>query len=274
MTTKKPDRSEGVEYFDYIYPKISIIIPTFNSSQKIANTLNFILHESYPDYEVIIVDAGSTDKTLEIVNSFYDPKIRICSVTTYQVYEMLNKGISLSTGEYLNFLRPGDNYLSINTIKTIMDLAVDHDKPHIAYGASLLRDGKSEPQVYYRELSACNLKKGLQPASLESIWFHKDVFRVIGKFKTHFKLRSELDLLCRFVLSPGLQHVSTSHVLIDFDLRMLNLRYVTTHFKETWEIVHDHFGLPAALRWLFYQQDIGRMIRLWMRSLRQAFFGA
>ena len=273
MTDKKPEKKQGVEYFDYIYPRITIIIPTFNSSQNIANTLNCILSESYPDYEVIIVDAGSTDKTLEIVNSFFDPKIRVCSVTTYQLYEMLNKGISLATGEYINILTPGDSHLSINTIKTIMDLVVDHEKPHLVYGGCLLRDGKSEPRIFFRELSANLLKKGMQPTALQAVWFHKEVFRIIGKFRTHFKVRGELDLFCRFVLSPGLQQKSTSHVLIDFDLNMLNLRDVRLHFKETFQIVCRYFGFFSALRWVFTQKDTGRIVKLWLQGLKSAFFG-
>ena len=274
MTVNKPETTEGVEYFDYIYPRITIIIPTFNSSQNIANTLNCILNEYYPDYEVIIVDAGSTDKTLEIVNGFFNPKIRICSVTTYQLYEMLNKGISLSTGEYINILTPGDYHLSVNTIKTIMNLVVDHEKPHLAYGGCLLRDGKSEPRIFFRELSANLLRKGMQPTALQAVCFHKDVFRIIGKFRTHFKVRGELDLFCRFVLSPGLQQKSTSHVLIDFDLNLINLRDVTLHFKETFEIVFHYFGFFAALKWLVTQKDTGRIFKLWFQGLKSAFFAA
>lgn len=263
-----------IEYHDYIYPKISIVIPTLNNSQNIAVTLNRLLKESYPDFEVIIIDAGSTDRTLEIINSFFDSRVRICSVTTYQLYEMLNKGISLATGEYINFLAPGDFHLSPYTIKTIMDLVLENNNPHLAYGACLLRDGKSEPRILYRELSASLLKKGLQPTSIQTFWFHKDLFSIIGKFRTHFKIRGELDLFCRFALSPGLQQASTSHVIIDFDLKRLNLRDVILHFKETFQIVYSYFGFFTAFKWLFIQKDIGRMIKLWFYSIKMAFVRA
>lgn len=271
METKKASVPRGSEYFDYLYPKVSIVIPTFNSSQNIAKTLRHVLNESYPDFEVILVDAGSSDKTLEIVNSFFDPRIRICSVTTYQLYEMMNKGISLATGEYINFLSPGDYYLSVNTIKTIMDLAVEHDKPHLVYGASLLRHGISEPRVIKRDLSAKLLQKGLQPSAVQSMWFHKDLFRIIGKFKTKYKLRGELDLFCRFVLSPGLQAVATNHVMIDFELKPLKLKYVIIHFKETFSVVIHHFGFWKAFKWLFIQKDTVRILKLWLQGVRSAF---
>jgi len=273
MSTKRPPGEKGIEYFDYLYPRISIIIPTFNSSQNIATTLSGILNESYPDYEIIIVDAGSTDKTLEIVNSFFDPKIRVCSVTTYQVYEMMNKGISLATGEYVNFLAPGNYHLSVNTIKKIMDVVVQNEKPHLAYGASLLHTPKSEPRILHRELSANLLKKGMQPTAIQSVWFRRDLFKIIGKFRTHFKFRGELDLLCRFILSPGLQQASTTHVMIDIDLKPLSHRDVTLHFKETWEIVYHYFGFLTACRWLTTQKDIGRIIKLWFQGVKSAFLG-
>lgn len=270
---EKPPFTQEIEYHDYIYPKISIVIPTLNNSRNIAATLDHILSESYPDFEVIIVDAGSTDKTLEIINSFLDPRVRICFVTEYQLYEMLNKGISLATGDYINFLGPGDFFLTPNTIKNAMSLALDHELPHLVYGACLLRDGKSPPRTLVRELSVSQLKKGLQPSAIQSIWFHKELFPIIGKFRTHFKVRGELDLLCRFVLSPGLQHAYTKHVLIDFELRPLKLHDVTMHFKETFEIVYHYFGMFSAIKWLFYQRDVRRMIRLTFHKLKMAFFG-
>ncbi len=261
------------EFMGYLYPKITIVIPTYNNSQNIGYTLNSLLKQAYPDFEIIIIDAASSDRTLEIVNSYVDSRIRVCSVTVYQVYEMLNKGISLAAGEFINFLAPGDYYISDKSLKSLIDLSIDRTPPHLLFGASLLRDGKSEPQILFRELSLSFLKKGKQPTTIQSCLFHKELFKIIGKFRTHFKLRGEFDLFCRFILSPGLQYVSTKNVLIDFDLKPIYRKNIWIHFKESFEIIHHYFGLTAALGWLFYQKDIKRMIKTWNRNLKMAFLG-
>ena len=58
------------KYNDYEYPKVSIIIPVYNASQKIALTLDSLVHQNYPDFEILVIDAGSTDRTLEIVKQY------------------------------------------------------------------------------------------------------------------------------------------------------------------------------------------------------------
>ncbi len=261
------------EFMGYLYPKITIVVPTYNNSQNIGYTLDNILKQAYPDLEVIIIDAASSDRTLEIVNSYVDSRIRVCSVTDYQIFEMLNKGISLSAGEFINFLAPGDYYISDKSLKSLIDLSIDQKTPHLLFSGCLLRDGKSEPRILFRELSLSFLKKGMQPTTIQSCLFHKELFKIIGKFRTHFKLRGEFDLFCRFVLSPGLQYISTKNVLIDSDLKPIYRKDIWLHFKESFEIIFHYFGLMATLRWLFYQKDIKRMIKIWLRNLKMAFLG-
>lgn len=264
-------REDFPEYMEYKFPKITIVIPTYNNSQNIDYTLDKILTQVYPDLEVIIVDAGSTDRTLEIISSLADDRIRMCSAASFDIYEMMNKGISLAKGEYINFLAPGDFYISTTSLKSLMLLGFEKENMHLLYGACLLRDGKSEPRILYRHLSANLLKRGMQPTSIQSCLFHKDLFSIIGKFSTHFKLRGEFDLFCRFILSPGLVCSSTNSVLIDFDLKPLYRKHVWIHFKETFAIIRFHFGIFTALKWLFYQKDFRRLARLWRHSIKTAF---
>src|ERR1700733_13045087 len=93
---------ENKKYNDYEFPSVSVIIPTFNSTEKISLTLESVLAQIYPDFEIIIVDAGSTERTLEVIKNYRDERIRLYSIPGYQRYEMLNKGISQAKGEYIN----------------------------------------------------------------------------------------------------------------------------------------------------------------------------
>jgi len=81
------------KYQDYEFPRVSIVIPTYNSTEKISLTLESVLNQHYPDFEIITVDAGSTDRTLEVIKNFRDERIHIYSVSGFQRYEMLNKGV-------------------------------------------------------------------------------------------------------------------------------------------------------------------------------------
>lgn len=256
------------------WPKVSIIIPTFDCSQSIVYTLESILHQKYPDFEMIIVDAGSSDRTLEIVKSYYDNRIRICSVAEYSRYEMLNKGISLAKGKYLNFLFPGDFYLFDNVLTDVMEAALKNHSPQLVFGSCLLRDSISyKVKVLNRSFNRENLRQGKQPTNLQSCWFEADTFRKTGKFNRNYKLRGGYDFLCRFLLYSQLRFVSIKRVYVDFSYRAITKETILLHFRETFKVIRLYFGWINAFKWLFIQRDLKRYLKLSLRGLKSAFIG-
>lgn len=260
-------------YHDYEYPKVSVIIPTQNSALTLSLTLESVVSQNYPDYEIIIIDSGSTDRTIEILKGYRNDRISIYSVSTTEKYEMLNKGITQSTGEYLNFLFPGDYYLSNYVLINMMTLALENEKPHLVYCGTLLRYGRKEPEIFFRQLSNDLLRKGQMPTSLQSSWFLKEVFHDVGKFDTSLTLRGGYDLLCRMIQHKELRVVSSTKVLTDYDLRALSRKLVVNHFKETSSIVFKYYGLWAFLIWLKNQKSLTRYLRLWWHGLKVALLG-
>ncbi len=261
------------KYNDYEYPKISVVLPTYNCAETVSASLTSVLEQDYPDFELIVVDASSTDHTLEIVKGLRNERVRIFTVSEYQRYQMLNKGISHADGLYLNFLFPGDFYLYREAFKYMMNLALEHEKPNLVFCGTLLRDGKSEVKTLYRHLTLKLLRRGQQPTSLQSCWFKADTFEKIGRFDTSYQLRGGYDLLCRYSLYGHLHTFSKNRVLTDYDLRWVTRKMIVRHFRETMRIVRKYFGFFATFRWLFLQKDLSRFTKLWLKSLRIAFFG-
>lgn len=261
------------KFHDYEFPKISIIIPTFNCSQSISLTLDSVLMQEYPDFEILIIDANSTDRTLEVIKGYRNEKIRLYSITSSQRYEILNKGISHARGEYINILFPGDFYIFRETLKFMMTLVLENGKPQLVYCGTLLRDGKSEVKSLFRPLTLDLLKKGQQPTSLQSCWFKDEAFRELGKFNPSFRLRGGFEFMCRFCLKKNFRAVATHRVLSDYDLRWVTRRMVLRHFWETQRTLYKYFGVLTMLAWLFYQKDTERFLKLWMRNLKIAFLG-
>jgi len=260
-------------YNDYEFPKVSIVIPTFNCVHTIALTLDSILSQVYTSFEILVVDAGSTDRTLEVIKNYREDRIQIFSVAAFQRYEMLNKGISQASGEYVNFLFPGDFYLGREVLKQMMAMALSHQKPDLVFCGTFLRDGKSEPKILFRHLTLKLLRLGHQPTSLQSCWFKIDTLKKLGKFDMSYNQRGGYELMCRFALHHNLKTVSTNRVFTDYDLRSVTRRMVTTHFFETMKTLFHYFGIGAVFRWLFHQKDTSRFLKLWLRNARLAFLG-
>ncbi len=251
-------------------PFVTILVPTFNCSQSLPLTLDSILIQNYPHYEILVIDAGSTDRTLELLQS-YGPPIVLTSTPAYEIYRMINQGIALSKGKYLNILFPGDFYINHRTLLQMMNLAASQGEPDLVYCGTLLRDKRTEVKFLFRPLTLSLLKRGQQPTSLQGCWFKKDLFQQIGFFSSEYKLRGGFDVFCRFCIHSQLRYASLCRALVDFDLRWVTSSMVIHHFWETSRILYFYFGNWTVIKWLVRQKDMKRFIKLWLKRLYMAF---
>lgn len=267
------NESEEKKMLQEAPPKVSIIIPTFNCAQTIALTLESLLEQDYPNFEILVIDGGSKDRTLELVKTFVNEKIHLYTTKDHQRYALLNQGISFATGQYINCLFPGDYYISPFTLTWVMESAMENQRPHLAYCGTLLRDGKSQVKILNRELNDELLKNGHQPTSLQSCWFRRDVFNHIGNFDKRYQLRGGYELLCRFIKHQEFQIHSIHRMLIDHDLRSVTRSMILQHFWETLKGLIQHYGFLTTVKWLFHQRDGTRFFKLWWEKIQMAFFG-
>ena len=90
--------------------KISVIIPAYNHEKYITEAINSVLAQSYPDFEIIIINDGSTDSTEQKILSIHDPRIKYVSQENSGAHSAINRGISLARGEYISILNSDDVY--------------------------------------------------------------------------------------------------------------------------------------------------------------------
>lgn len=111
---------------------ISIIIPLYNKATSIKRTIHSVLSQSYTDFELIIINDGSTDNSAEIVNKqFYDKRIRYIYQDNAGVSSARNRGIKEAIGEWILFLDADDilypNALKILISKSVFNTNIEHN---------------------------------------------------------------------------------------------------------------------------------------------------
>ncbi|PKM11085.1 MAG: glycosyl transferase family 2 [Gammaproteobacteria bacterium HGW-Gammaproteobacteria-3] len=90
-------------------PKVTVFIPVYNRERYIAQAIESILGQTFTDFELLLVDDGSTDRSRDIVQGFHDPRVRlVCNEVNLGIPGARNKGIDLAKGEYLAFLDSDD----------------------------------------------------------------------------------------------------------------------------------------------------------------------
>lgn len=102
--------------------KISVITISFNSANTIEDTIQSVLSQNYSAIEYIIVDAASTDGTLNIVEKYKSKISKVISEKDDGIYFALNKGISMATGDVIAFIHADDFYASETVLSSVMKL--------------------------------------------------------------------------------------------------------------------------------------------------------
>ncbi|MGB5920008.1 MAG: glycosyltransferase family 2 protein [Arcobacter sp.] len=127
-------------------PKISVVTVTYNAEKFIEESIKSLLAQTYKNIEYIIVDGESSDDTLKIIDKYRDKIDILISEKDTGIYDAMNKGINLSSGDWLFFLNSGDVFYSADTVSKLvqaLDSTID-----ILYGDIITVDEKMENQDY------------------------------------------------------------------------------------------------------------------------------
>ena len=129
-------------------PKISVVIPLYNKAHTIVHTLSTVMRQNYADYEVIIVDDGSTDNGVQLIlEHFKDPRIRIVSQENAGVSVARNRGVDEAKGEWVAFL-DGDDEWHPDYLSTMVNLIDSHSDAGLFLCGGLVRN--ADGSVYVR----------------------------------------------------------------------------------------------------------------------------
>lgn len=179
--------------------KVSIITVVFNAENTIADAIDSVASQSYDDIEHIVIDGASTDTTLSIIESNSGSIARIVSEPDTGIYDAMNKGIELASGDIIGLLNSDDVYQNNKVIAEVVhahrDANLDACYADLVY---VKADDLSEVTRYWRSQ---NYKKGLcfkgwMPAH-PTLFLKRRVYDTVGLFNTNLKYQADLEFCAR-----------------------------------------------------------------------------
>lgn len=176
-------------------PFFSIVIPTFNSSGKVGIALKSVLDQEFRNFEICIVDGGSSDDTLAcieaVINS--DPRVRVISEKDDGIYDAMNKGIRMSKGQWLYFLG-SDDRLNDPSVLTQVWQTLENTKDLFLYGNVWMNGRIYDGKFTLEKLLSKNI-------SHQGIFYSVSLFDKLGYYNTSFQLHADWDFNIRCFLS-------------------------------------------------------------------------
>jgi glycosyltransferase len=191
--------------------KISIITIAYNSQNSIADTIDSVLSQTYPNIEYIVVDGKSKDLTVDIVKSYGDKVQKFISEPDKGIYDALNKGVALATGDVVGFLHSDDIFGSNDIIEQVVELFKEKQTDSI-YG-NLQYVYKNDTSRVFRhweagEFSLRKLKMGWMPPH-PTFYVKKSVYDAYGTFNTSLKIAADYDNMLRLL---GKNKITTAYL--------------------------------------------------------------
>lgn len=169
-------------------PTITIVTVCFNCANELEKTILSVVNQTYPNIEYTIVDGASNDGTKDVLARYAGRISRIVSEPDKGVYDAMNKGIVLASGEWINFMNAGDYFADEKAIEEFFNLVDSKTSGEILYGDTIVRYPFG---TYY--LTAEN-----------GHWFHQSVFTKTSlmkryKFNLHYRICADDDFFKRAV---------------------------------------------------------------------------
>lgn len=190
-----------IEYVSMSDLLISVITVSYNSVKTIAYAIESVLSQTYPHIEFIIIDGASTDGTTAVVRSFGNKISKFISEPDHGIYDAINKGVLISSGDIVGILNSDDFFYDNRVIEKVAKSFSEHDVDAV-YGDVQFVDSRNTSKIirFYssKNFNISKFKYGFMPAH-PSFYVRRNIFEKLGYYKTDYKIAADFDLLVRFM---------------------------------------------------------------------------
>ena len=249
--------------------KISIITVCYNSAVTLADAIESVLAQNYRDIEYIVIDGGSTDGTASILKKYKGRITKVVSEPDEGIYDAMNKGIILATGDAIGVLNSDDFYASNDVIENLVK-AFTKETDMVIGDVAFVDRVNVQKRLRYVSGSGFSpwswlLRFGWMPPH-PATFIRKNVYETFGRYKTNFAIASDYDFFVRTLMVGRMRTVHTPKALVT----MRNGGASTGGFKSN--LVISREILQALRENHIYSNSLFVWSRLPLKFFRQKLF--
>lgn len=224
--------------------KLSIIIVTYNAGTVLEKTLESVFRQTFKDYELLVIDGGSSDGTLQILER-YASAIDFCeSKPDNGIYDAMNKGLGIARGEYVQFLNAGDYLADEKSLEYIFRESANN--PMLIYGDINMvdLDGTSTRNVAL-DFSRQNLLSfGTGVLCHQAMFVRRDV---APQYDTRYRFKGELNWYFDLVELEGFSYSRVNEIIVSYALGGWGYTHFISNRLDWLRLVYDRYGIRTVL---------------------------
>ena len=227
--------------------KVSIITSCYNREATIAQAIESVLGQDYPDIEYIVVDGASTDRSLEIIQRYADRIACLISEPDKGMYEAINKGIRAATGDIIGLLHSDDFLFSTDTISHIVT-EFQKTEADLVYGNGLFVDARNTNKVVRNWISGTYSRRKVRYGWLPlhpTCYIRRGCLKKHGLYDESYRIAADTDLLVRYLYTTRLKVAYLNEYIVR--MRMGGLSTDSKRRKLMWEEdirLYKNHGFP------------------------------
>jgi glycosyltransferase len=241
--------------------RISVITVSFNCAATIRDTLQSVATQSHNDIEHIVVDGASRDGTVELVSVHGAHLEQFVSEPDEGIYDAMNKGVRLATGEMIGFLNGDDTFAYADAIADIARVATENAEADAVFGDLVYVDQNHPERVIRRwrtgGFSRSKLRFGWMPPH-PTFYLRRRGWDQLGLFDTKLRIAADYDFLLRCLSRPGTKAAYIDKVLVRMRVGGVSNRSIQSMYHKSREDL-------VALR----TNHIGGLLTLAFKNLRK-----
>jgi glycosyltransferase involved in cell wall biosynthesis len=197
--------------------KISVITVCFNSQTTIERSVQSVVDQQWPEVEHIVIDGGSTDGTLAILERFRPHLAVLVSEPDKGIYDAMNKGLARATGDVICFLNADDQYADANVLAEVAQQMLTHQLDALVADVGFFKAGDPTRMTRrYRSdrFSPQHLSWGWMPAH-PGLFLTRKIVQRVGKFKTDYRIAGDYEYVVRTFHGHDLHYKHLPSVVVN-----------------------------------------------------------
>lgn len=221
--------------------KITIITVCYNRKATIEKAIKSVLEQNYDDIEYIVIDGNSTDGTQDIIESYRDRISHYISEPDKGMYDAINKGIKLATGDVIGLMHSDDEFYDTKTISRIAARFDFYTNTEGVYGNGIYVSNDTEERLIRNRIGGIfNLKKvqeGWLPLH-PTVYLKKTIIDKYGLYSLDFKIASDTEFLLRYLYKYKIKMIYINSYIVK-----MRMGGMSTNTKRVFEVLYEDYKI-------------------------------